>query len=121
MPSISDPFRCGPSSVTRPEETGHRLVDGKWTEDWQPVQKADKDGRFLDLTCTTCRGRETVDMDHILQGHYSIKALNPNGIVPKAPDHVDELLRRRARQLTKAAGEDVVGLAAGEPGVGLGW
>ncbi len=23
------------------------LVDGKWTEDWQPVQKSDKDGRFV--------------------------------------------------------------------------
>ncbi|RYG93281.1 glutathione S-transferase family protein [Loktanella sp. IMCC34160] len=37
--------------------------------------------------------RETVDMDHILRGYYSIKALNPNGIVPKAPDHVVDLLR----------------------------
>ncbi|MGG7568335.1 glutathione S-transferase family protein [Rhodovulum sp. DZ06] len=26
------------------------LVDGKWTEDWQPVQKADKDGRFVRQT-----------------------------------------------------------------------
>ena len=23
------------------------LVDGKWVENWQPVQKADKDGRFV--------------------------------------------------------------------------
>ncbi|MDA7429678.1 glutathione S-transferase C-terminal domain-containing protein [Primorskyibacter aestuariivivens] len=36
--------------------------------------------------------RETVNMDHILHGYYSIKALNPNGIVPKAPDHIAELL-----------------------------
>ena len=36
--------------------------------------------------------RETVDMEHILQGYYSIKALNPNGIVPKVPDHVADLL-----------------------------
>ena len=36
---------------------------------------------------------ETVDIDHVLQGYYSIKALNPNGIVPKAPDHIAELLR----------------------------
>ena len=40
--------------------------------------------RLLDLPSV----RETVNMDHILQGHYSIKALNPNGIVPKAPDHI---------------------------------
>jgi glutathionyl-hydroquinone reductase len=28
----------------------------------------------------------TVDIDHIKQGYYSIKALNPNGIVPLGPD-----------------------------------
>lgn len=28
---------------------------------------------------------ETVDMAHIKQGYYSVKALNPNGIVPKGP------------------------------------
>lgn len=30
--------------------------------------------------------RETVSIDHIRQGYYSIKALNPNGIVPAGPD-----------------------------------
>ncbi len=30
--------------------------------------------------------RETVSMDHIKRGYYSIKALNPNGIVPLGPD-----------------------------------
>ena len=30
--------------------------------------------------------RETVDIDHIKRGYYSIKSLNPNGIVPKGPD-----------------------------------
>lgn len=30
--------------------------------------------------------RETVNIDHIKQGYYSIKALNPNGIVPIGPD-----------------------------------
>jgi putative glutathione S-transferase len=29
---------------------------------------------------------ETVSIDHIKAGYYSIKALNPNGIVPKGPD-----------------------------------
>jgi putative glutathione S-transferase len=28
---------------------------------------------------------ETVDMNHIKQGYYSVKALNPNGIVPVGP------------------------------------
>lgn len=30
--------------------------------------------------------RETVNIDHIKQGYYSIKALNPTGIVPLGPD-----------------------------------
>jgi|26BtaG_2_1085354.scaffolds.fasta_scaffold01639_4 putative glutathione S-transferase len=43
--------------------------------------------------------RETVDMDHILHGYYSIKALNPLGVVPKPPEHVagilSEVIKRR--------------------------
>jgi putative glutathione S-transferase len=30
--------------------------------------------------------RQTVDIDHIKRGYYSIKALNPGGIVPVGPD-----------------------------------
>lgn len=33
--------------------------------------------------------RETVNIDHIKKGYYSIKSLNPNGIVPKGPDLAD--------------------------------
>lgn len=35
---------------------------------------------------------QTVDMDHIKAGYYSIKALNPSGVVPAGPDHVTALL-----------------------------
>jgi putative glutathione S-transferase len=35
---------------------------------------------------------ETVNLDHIKAGYYSIKALNPTGIVPVGPDHVIQLL-----------------------------
>ncbi len=30
--------------------------------------------------------RDTVSIDHIKAGYYSIKSLNPNGIVPRGPD-----------------------------------
>jgi putative glutathione S-transferase len=30
--------------------------------------------------------RETVNIDHIKRGYYSIKALNPTGIVPLGPE-----------------------------------
>lgn len=36
----------------------------------------------------------TVNLDHIKAGYYSIKALNPSGIVPAGPDHVTALLTR---------------------------
>ena len=36
--------------------------------------------------------RDTVNMDHIVAGYYSIKALNPTGIRPVGPDHVAALL-----------------------------
>lgn len=39
--------------------------------------------------------RETVNLDHIKAGYYSIKALNPSGIVPAGPDHVAVLLGDR--------------------------
>ncbi|RYH99758.1 MAG: glutathione S-transferase family protein, partial [Acetobacteraceae bacterium] len=35
--------------------------------------------------------RGTVNLDHIKAGYYSIKALNPTGIVPAGPDHVTRL------------------------------
>jgi len=38
-------------------------------------------GRVLDLPGL----RDTVNLDHIKRGYYSIKALNPNGIVPLGP------------------------------------
>ncbi|WP_417728848.1 glutathione S-transferase family protein [Roseovarius sp.] len=38
--------------------------------------------------------RETIDMEHILQGYYSIKALNPLGVIPKAPEHVQLLFEQ---------------------------
>jgi putative glutathione S-transferase len=34
----------------------------------------------------------TVNLDHIKAGYYSIKALNPTGIVPVGPDHVTRLI-----------------------------
>ncbi|WP_347312795.1 glutathione S-transferase family protein [Defluviimonas sp. SAOS-178_SWC] len=37
--------------------------------------------------------RETVNMDHITRGYYSIKALNPRGIRPVGPDHIARLLQ----------------------------
>ncbi len=44
--------------------------------------------RILDLPGV----HETVNMDHITRGYYSIKALNPLGIRPTGPAHIEALL-----------------------------
>lgn len=41
--------------------------------------------RFAEAMMAVPGVRETVSIDHIKQGYYSIKALNPNGIVPVGP------------------------------------
>lgn len=45
--------------------------------------------RYLKSMLSVSGVRETVNIDHIKQGYYSIKALNPNGIVPAGPDLSD--------------------------------
>ncbi|AZB66000.1 glutathione S-transferase family protein [Cereibacter sphaeroides] len=40
--------------------------------------------------------RETVNMDHITRGYYSIKALNPSRIRPIGPAHIEAALRETA-------------------------
>lgn len=42
--------------------------------------------RYLKSMLSVSGVRETVSIDHIKQGYYSIRALNPNGIVPAGPD-----------------------------------
>lgn len=41
---------------------------------------------YLDRVLGAPGVRETVSIDHIKRGYYSIRALNPNGIVPLGPD-----------------------------------
>jgi putative glutathione S-transferase len=41
--------------------------------------------RYLEQILTIPGIRETVNIDHIKRGYYSIKALNPNAIVPVGP------------------------------------
>ena len=41
---------------------------------------------FADQKSLVAGVRETVNIDHIKRGYYSIKALNPTGIVPVGPD-----------------------------------
>lgn len=45
--------------------------------------------RYLKSMLAVSGVRQTVNIDHIKQGYYSIKALNPNGIVPAGPDMAD--------------------------------
>ena len=51
---------------------------------------------------------ETVNIDHIKRGYYSIKALNPSGIVPIGPDLQWFTPRRRSTVLRNGAGPGLV-------------
>jgi putative glutathione S-transferase len=42
--------------------------------------------RYLDRILAIPGIRETVNIDHIKTGYYSVKALNPTGIVPLGPE-----------------------------------
>lgn len=42
--------------------------------------------RYLKSMLAVSGVRDTVSIDHIKQGYYSIKALNPNGVIPAGPD-----------------------------------
>jgi putative glutathione S-transferase len=42
--------------------------------------------RYLNRMLSVPGIRETVSIDHIKRGYYSIKALNPSGIVPLGPE-----------------------------------
>jgi glutathionyl-hydroquinone reductase len=53
--------------------------------------------------------RDTVDMDHIKCGYYSIKALNPTGIVPVGPDLSALCLSGRGRSSPGNANLDAAG------------
>ena len=51
---------------------------------------------YMERVLTLQGVRETVNMDHITRGYYSIKSLNATGIVPTGPQHVLDLLARTA-------------------------
>ncbi len=49
--------------------------------------------RYMERILNISGVRDTVDIDHIVHGYYSINSCNPNGTVPKPPDHILALLR----------------------------
>lgn len=66
---------------------------GLFKTNWQRVTDYPKLLAFLERVLRIPGVSETVDLDHIKQGYYSIKALNPLGIVPTGPSHVIDLLQ----------------------------
>lgn len=47
---------------------------------------------YMDLILRLPGIADTVNIDHIKAGYYSIKSLNPTGIVPVGPDHITALI-----------------------------
>ncbi|MDH3665954.1 MAG: glutathione S-transferase C-terminal domain-containing protein [Paracoccaceae bacterium] len=49
---------------------------------------------------------ETVNLDHIKRGYYSIAALNPSGVVPTGPEHVARLLETNSSERPRYTPQD---------------
>ena len=65
---------------------------GLFKTNWRRIADYPKLSAFMERMLRIPGVSETVDLDHIKQGYYSIKALNPLGIVPSGPSHVVDLL-----------------------------
>ena len=60
----------------------HGLFKCNWRRHCRLIRLSAYLFRILDIPGV----RETVNVDHIKRGYYSVKALNPNGITPLGPD-----------------------------------
>ena len=49
--------------------------------------------RYMERVLNLPGVRDTVEIDHIIHGYYSIEKCNPLGAVPGVPDHIATLLR----------------------------
>ena len=65
---------------------------GLFKTNWRRVADYPRLSVFMERVLRIPGISDTVDLDHIKQGYYSIKALNPLGIVPSGPSHVVELI-----------------------------
>jgi putative glutathione S-transferase len=50
------------------------------------IEYLEENRRFIQNVLDLPGIRATVNIDHIKRGYYSIKTLNPNGIVPVGPE-----------------------------------
>ena len=65
---------------------------GLFKTNWRRVADYPRLSAYVERVLRIPGISETVNLDHIKQGYYSIKALNPLGIVPSGPIHVMDLL-----------------------------
>ncbi len=65
---------------------------GLFKTNWRRVADYPRLSAYMERVLKIPGVTETVNLDHIKQGYYSIKALNPLGIVPSGPSHVVDLL-----------------------------
>jgi putative glutathione S-transferase len=65
---------------------------GLFKTNWKQIKDYPRLSAYMERIYTLPGVRDTVNLDHITQGYYSIKALNPNGIVPALPKHMADLI-----------------------------
>jgi putative glutathione S-transferase len=65
---------------------------GLFKTNWRRIADYPRLSAYIERVLRIPGVSETVNLDHIKQGYYSIKALNPLGIVPSGPSHIVDLL-----------------------------
>ncbi|TPW29190.1 glutathione S-transferase family protein [Martelella alba] len=69
---------------------------GIFKTNWKRIADYPRLSAYMEKIYLTPGVAETVNMDHITAGYYSIKALNPAGIRPIGPSHIKALLAKAA-------------------------
>ncbi len=67
---------------------------GLFKLNWKRIADYPRLSAFVERMMRLPGVAETVNMDHITAGYYSVKALNPSGIRPVGPTHVCRMLER---------------------------
>ena len=66
---------------------------GIFKTNWKRIADYPKLSAYMEKIYQLPGIAQTVNMDHITRGYYSIKALNPLGIRPIGPEHITRLLK----------------------------
>jgi len=69
------------------------VYHGLFKTNWKQIAAYKNLSAYMERILRQPGVAETVNMDHITAGYYSIKELNPAGIIPIGPKHIEDLMK----------------------------